>query len=99
MPVSDIALVGRHNVANCLAAMALADAAGIDRAAQCSAMREYRGLPHRCQQVLEHDGVLWVNDSKPPTRQVRWQHWMACNWQAGFTYWWVAMARGRTFLP
>ncbi|MBV7297919.1 UDP-N-acetylmuramoyl-L-alanine--D-glutamate ligase [Enterovibrio paralichthyis] len=64
MPVSDIALVGRHNVANCLAAMALADAAGIDRAAQCSAMREYRGLPHRCQQVLEHEGVLWVNDSK-----------------------------------
>ncbi|MDD1791995.1 UDP-N-acetylmuramoyl-L-alanine--D-glutamate ligase [Enterovibrio sp. ZSDZ42] len=64
MAVSDIALVGRHNVANCLASMALADAVGIDRAAQCQAMREYCGLPHRCQQVLEHRGVLWVNDSK-----------------------------------
>ncbi|WP_028023093.1 UDP-N-acetylmuramoyl-L-alanine--D-glutamate ligase [Enterovibrio calviensis] len=64
MAVTDIALVGRHNVANCLAAMALADAVGIDRAAQCQAMREYCGLPHRCQQVLEHRGVLWVNDSK-----------------------------------
>ncbi|SFP50440.1 UDP-N-acetylmuramoyl-L-alanine--D-glutamate ligase [Enterovibrio norvegicus] len=64
MPVSDIALVGRHNVANCLSAMALADSVGIDRQAQCQAVREYRGLAHRCQQVLEQDGVLWVNDSK-----------------------------------
>lgn len=64
MAVSEIALVGRHNVANCLAAMALADAAGISRTAQCKAMREYHGLPHRCQQVVEHNGVLWVNDSK-----------------------------------
>ncbi|WP_394211650.1 UDP-N-acetylmuramoyl-L-alanine--D-glutamate ligase [Enterovibrio calviensis] len=64
MAVSDIALVGRHNVANCLAAMALADSVGIARDAQCQAMREYCGLPHRCQQVLEHNGILWVNDSK-----------------------------------
>ena len=64
LPVSDIALVGRHNVANCLAAMALADLAGICRKAQALAMRTYLGLPHRCQKVLEHDGVLWVNDSK-----------------------------------
>ncbi|MDD1782261.1 UDP-N-acetylmuramoyl-L-alanine--D-glutamate ligase [Enterovibrio sp. ZSDZ35] len=64
MAVSEIALVGRHNVANCLAAMALADAAGISRNAQRAAMREYTGLPHRCQQVIKHDGVLWVNDSK-----------------------------------
>ncbi|MEZ8142596.1 UDP-N-acetylmuramoyl-L-alanine--D-glutamate ligase [Enterovibrio sp. FF113] len=64
MAVSDIALVGRHNVANCLAAMALADSVGIARDAQCQAMREYCGLPHRCQQVLEHNGIWWVNDSK-----------------------------------
>ncbi|PCS23369.1 UDP-N-acetylmuramoyl-L-alanine--D-glutamate ligase [Candidatus Enterovibrio escicola] len=64
MPVSDIALVGRHNVANCLAAMVLADAVGIDRQVQCTAMRQSRGLPHRCQQVLEHNGVMWINDSK-----------------------------------
>lgn len=64
MPVADIALIGRHNVANCLAAMALADAVGISRQAQCEAIRGYRGLAHRCQPVLEHDGVWWVNDSK-----------------------------------
>ncbi|MFD2178796.1 UDP-N-acetylmuramoyl-L-alanine--D-glutamate ligase [Veronia pacifica] len=64
LAVSDIALVGRHNVANCLAAMALADAANISRQAQYSAIKEYGGLPHRCQTVLNANGVLWVNDSK-----------------------------------
>lgn len=64
MPVADIALVGRHNVANCLAAMALADVAKISRQAQCMAMRQYHGLAHRCQKVAEHKGVMWVNDSK-----------------------------------
>ncbi|RXJ72479.1 UDP-N-acetylmuramoyl-L-alanine--D-glutamate ligase [Veronia nyctiphanis] len=64
LPVSDIALVGRHNVANCLAAMALADAVNISRDAQLKAIKQYAGLPHRCQTVLNADGVRWVNDSK-----------------------------------
>nr|WP_086938450.1 UDP-N-acetylmuramoyl-L-alanine--D-glutamate ligase [Thaumasiovibrio occultus] len=64
MPVADIALVGRHNVANCLAALALADAAGISREGAIAAIRNYTGLPHRCQRVADINGVAWVNDSK-----------------------------------
>ncbi len=64
MPVSDIGLVGRHNVQNCLAAMALADAVGIPQKAQIEAISSYQGLSHRCQKVLEHNGVVWINDSK-----------------------------------
>ncbi|KKC99920.1 UDP-N-acetylmuramoyl-L-alanine--D-glutamate ligase [Photobacterium halotolerans] len=64
MPSRDIALVGRHNVANSLAALALADAAGIDRDAACRTLRRYTGLPHRCQRVVQAHGVDWVNDSK-----------------------------------
>ncbi|OBU17401.1 UDP-N-acetylmuramoylalanine--D-glutamate ligase [Photobacterium aquimaris] len=64
MAVSEIALVGRHNVANCLAALALADAVGIDRHAACQAMRRYTGLAHRCQLAVNQHGVKWVNDSK-----------------------------------
>ncbi|UTV28079.1 UDP-N-acetylmuramoyl-L-alanine--D-glutamate ligase [Photobacterium atrarenae] len=64
MPAAEIALVGRHNIANSLAALALADAAGVDREAACRALRRYRGLAHRCQLVAEHLGVRWVNDSK-----------------------------------
>ncbi|MGF1685859.1 UDP-N-acetylmuramoyl-L-alanine--D-glutamate ligase [Photobacterium japonica] len=64
MPANDIALVGRHNVANSLAALALADAVDIDRDAACRALRRYQGLAHRCQLVVNHAGVRWVNDSK-----------------------------------
>ncbi|MEZ8094945.1 UDP-N-acetylmuramoyl-L-alanine--D-glutamate ligase [Photobacterium swingsii] len=64
MPANDIALVGRHNVANSLAALALADAAGIDHESACRALRRYTGLVHRCQLVVQQHDVKWVNDSK-----------------------------------
>ncbi|OAN16570.1 UDP-N-acetylmuramoyl-L-alanine--D-glutamate ligase [Photobacterium jeanii] len=64
MPANEIALVGRHNVANSLAALALADAVGIEHVAACRALRRYTGLVHRCQLVVQQHGVKWVNDSK-----------------------------------
>ena len=64
MATGDIALVGRHNVANSLAALALADAVGIDHLAVCRALRRYNGLAHRCQLVASSHDVRWVNDSK-----------------------------------
>jgi UDP-N-acetylmuramoylalanine--D-glutamate ligase len=64
MRAGDVPLAGRHNLANVLAAMAIADSAGISVDAMCRAIRQFKGLPHRCQLVLEHDGVRWINDSK-----------------------------------
>lgn len=64
MKTSDIALVGRHNVANSLAALALADAVNIDHQAACRALQRYNGLAHRCQLVVNQHDVKWVNDSK-----------------------------------
>ena len=61
---SEIGLVGRHNVANCLVAIALIDAAGIDCFNAVSAIKTYHGLAHRCQVVVNSNGVRWVNDSK-----------------------------------
>jgi UDP-N-acetylmuramoylalanine--D-glutamate ligase len=60
----ELKLKGRHNWANCLAAMALADACKISRQAIVSALRSFAGLPHRSQWVAEIDGVNWINDSK-----------------------------------
>ncbi len=60
----ELKLKGRHNWANCLAAMALAQTIGISEAAMIEAMQQYPGLPHRSQWVAEHDGVVWINDSK-----------------------------------
>ena len=60
----DLQLRGRHNMANALAALALADAIGLDREASIGALREFRGLAHRCEVVAEFAGVSWLNDSK-----------------------------------
>jgi len=53
-----------HNAANALASLALADAAGIPRAASIAALKTFAGLPHRCEFVAEVAGVSYFNDSK-----------------------------------
>jgi UDP-N-acetylmuramoylalanine--D-glutamate ligase len=60
----DLKIQGLHNVANALAALALADAAGIEREGSLKALRSFNGLPHRCEWVAETGGVTWINDSK-----------------------------------
>lgn len=62
--VRDMLICGRHNELNALAAMALADAAGISEAAQIKALKTFPGLEHRCQLVRVLDGVSFYNDSK-----------------------------------
>lgn len=60
----ELRLPGAHNVANALAALAIGDALGLDRAAMISTLKRYAGLPHRCQWVATHEKVTWLNDSK-----------------------------------
>ncbi len=57
-------LLGRHNVANALAAALAARLVGLKPAQIAQGLRTARPLPHRLEPVLESDGVLWVNDSK-----------------------------------
>lgn len=64
MPVSAIALPGRHNLANALAALAIGQGARLPMAAMLETLRRFQGLPHRCQLVAERHGVRWINDSK-----------------------------------
>jgi UDP-N-acetylmuramoylalanine--D-glutamate ligase len=62
--VDEIKVSGRHNWANCLAAMAIAHSIGISRTAIVSAIKQFTGIPHRSQWIAEIDGVEWINDSK-----------------------------------
>ena len=61
----ELPLLGRHNVANALAASAAAHAAtGLPAEAFTDGLRSARALPHRLEPVVDKGGVLWVNDSK-----------------------------------
>ncbi|MFQ5935636.1 MAG: UDP-N-acetylmuramoyl-L-alanine--D-glutamate ligase [Acidiferrobacterales bacterium] len=64
LPLSCAHLQGRHNLANSLAAMALADTLGVGATAMERALLTFTGLPHRTETIVEHGGVLWINDSK-----------------------------------
>lgn len=64
LKVDEIKLSGRHNWANCLAAMAIAHSIGISRPAIVAAIKQFAGMPHRSQWIAEIDGVEWINDSK-----------------------------------
>jgi len=62
--LDELALSGRHNAANALAASLAADAMGVGRDALVSTLRSFAGLAHRHQTVLVHNNVRWVDDSK-----------------------------------
>ncbi|HEX4024979.1 MAG TPA: UDP-N-acetylmuramoyl-L-alanine--D-glutamate ligase [Steroidobacteraceae bacterium] len=64
LPLSELKLGGLHNAANALAALALAEALALPRAACLAALREFAGLAHRMQRVAEVRGVRYVDDSK-----------------------------------
>ena len=60
----DVKLNGQHNIANVLAALAVAEAAGLSMDAVLQTIRTFGGLAHRTQFVAEKNHVSWVNDSK-----------------------------------
>ncbi len=62
--VSDVPVPGPHNVANALAAAALARAYGVPAEAVRDGLRAFRPDPHRNALVTSSNGVDWVDDSK-----------------------------------
>ena len=64
LPCDVVKLVGRHNYMNALAAIGLAQAAGIKTVGIQTALHTFTGLDHRFQLAHFADGVRWINDSK-----------------------------------
>jgi UDP-N-acetylmuramoylalanine--D-glutamate ligase len=63
----ELKLVGRHNLLNALAALALASTVAKVGKKMLAALASFPGLPHRMERVAEIGGVLFVNDSKGTT--------------------------------
>ena len=63
-PVPAIAIPGRHNLENALAAATVAGICGVDDVATAAELAAFAGVEHRLELVGEWDGVRWFNDSK-----------------------------------
>lgn len=64
MPTQDVALNGRHNHFNVLAAAAIASSCGMAVADMKPTLKRFAGLPHRCNEVARIGEVTFVDDSK-----------------------------------
>ncbi len=64
MPVEELALRGRHNLENALAALALGQTLQLPIDAMLEGLREFAGLPHRCHFLGRIAGVDCYDDSK-----------------------------------
>ena len=64
MKTSELVVNGLHNAINALAALALCRALGVSMDPLLSALREFRGLPHRMEKVAAFNGVTFYDDSK-----------------------------------
>jgi len=62
--LEEIKLRGKHNQENVLCAAAMAAAAGIEPRHIAAALKIFKGVRHRLEEVGVADGVLYINDSK-----------------------------------
>ena len=66
LPVGEeeLALKGRHNVLNSMAATIAANVVGIKKEVIRESLMTFQGVEHRLQYVATVRGVRWINDSK-----------------------------------
>ncbi len=57
-------LQGPHNLENAAIAIALVEEVGMTREQALSGLESFTGLAHRMERLGEHEGVLFINDSK-----------------------------------
>jgi UDP-N-acetylmuramoylalanine--D-glutamate ligase len=59
----EIQLRGDHNISNLLMACATAQVAGAEISAMSKVARDFHGVAHRLEVVMDTGGVTWINDS------------------------------------
>lgn len=72
MHTSELALPGRHNLYNSLAAAIVARAMEIRSDVVRESLTSFEGVPHRLEKVRTVDGVAWINDSKATNVNAVW---------------------------
>ncbi|WP_044402433.1 UDP-N-acetylmuramoyl-L-alanine--D-glutamate ligase [Lacinutrix sp. Hel_I_90] len=64
MPTNDLALEGKHNIKNAMAASTVAHLLKIRKQTIRESLENFHGVEHRLEQVLKINKVQYINDSK-----------------------------------
>jgi len=64
MPTKNIALEGKHNIKNAMAAATIAQLLNIRKQTIRESLENFQGVEHRLEQVLKINKVQYINDSK-----------------------------------
>ncbi|MCU0349973.1 MAG: UDP-N-acetylmuramoyl-L-alanine--D-glutamate ligase [Flavobacterium sp.] len=64
MPINELALDGKHNVKNAMAATAVAQLLKIRKQTIRESLSNFQGAEHRLEKVLKIQNVQYINDSK-----------------------------------
>jgi UDP-N-acetylmuramoylalanine--D-glutamate ligase len=64
MPINELALEGKHNIKNAMAATAVAQLLNIRKQTIRESLINFQGAEHRLEKVLKIQGVQYINDSK-----------------------------------
>ena len=64
MPINELALEGKHNIKNAMAATAVAQLLKIRKQTIRESLTNFQGAEHRLEKVLKIQGVQYINDSK-----------------------------------
>ncbi|MEN6324902.1 MAG: UDP-N-acetylmuramoyl-L-alanine--D-glutamate ligase [Syntrophomonas sp.] len=61
---AELLLRGRHNLDNILCAVLMAYIGGVQAEVICLALKTFKGVRHRMEEVAVHNGIIYINDSK-----------------------------------
>ncbi|MBR6362690.1 MAG: UDP-N-acetylmuramoyl-L-alanine--D-glutamate ligase [Bacteroidales bacterium] len=70
--LEELALGGKHNIYNSMAAALAAKASGIDNKTIREGLSTFQAIEHRLEPVLSVGGVLYINDSKATNVDAAW---------------------------
>ncbi len=70
--LEELALGGKHNIYNSMAAALAAKASGIDNKIIRNSLETFQPIEHRLEPVLSVKGVLYINDSKATNVDSAW---------------------------
>ncbi len=64
MSITDIRILGKHNLENILGSIGICYAMGIDSEIIKQGIEDFKGVEHRLEYVTEKKGICFYNDSK-----------------------------------